>query len=120
MKIAFFTVLFVFVAAVSLALAHPPSDITITYDPATKTLQAVIIHPVGNPQTHFIDKVDVSLNGKEVLTQFISRQDNNNSQAVSYVIPDAKDGDELSVEAYCSISGKLEKEVKAGARREKK
>jgi hypothetical protein len=114
-RIAAFTVLFVFVAIVSLAMAHPPSDIVITYDPANKTLQAVIIHPVGNPKTHFIKKVDVSLNGKEVLTQSISRQDNNNSQTVSYVIPDAKETDELAVEAYCSMSGKLEKEIRAGA-----
>ena len=118
-RIAAFTVLFVFIATVSLALAHPPSDIKINYDPATKTLQAVIIHPVGNPQSHFIKKVDVSLNGKEALTQFISRQDNNNSQLVSYVIPDTEDGDKLSVEAYCSISGKLGEEVKAGAGRKK-
>ncbi len=95
----------------STALAHPPSDIQLTYDPLTKILKAVIMHNVSNPTNHYIIKVDVGLNGKEIITQQISRQDNNTDQTVSYLIPDAKPQDKLSVEAYCSISGKLEKEI---------
>jgi len=91
--------------------AHPPSDIKITFDAGTKVLQAVIMHNVSNPQNHYIKKVDVALNGKEVIEHSISRQDNNDSQTVSYLIPDVKDGDVLSVEGYCSISGKLAKEI---------
>ena len=118
--IAMLVVLFIFLGFSGTALAHPPSEIIISYDPETKILQAVIMHAVGNPQAHFIKKVDVSLNGKEILTQLLSRQDNNNSQTVNYLIPDAKDSDTLAVEAYCSISGKLEKEIKAGSWGEKK
>lgn len=95
----------------TVAFAHPPSDIQITFDPATKILKAVIIHNVSNPTNHYIAKVDVGLNGKEILSQKISRQDNNNDQTVSYLIPDALPGDKISVEGYCSISGKLEKEI---------
>ncbi len=95
------------------AYAHPPSDIIITFDPATKILQAVIIHNVNNPESHYISKVDIGLNGKEIIEHKISRQDNNTNQTVTYLIPDAKSGDVLSVEAYCSISGKLQKEIKA-------
>jgi len=101
----------VIIGAVSIAYAHPPSDIKITYDPATKILQAVIYHNVSDPAKHHIKKVDVGLNGQEILTQQISCQDNNSTQTVSYLIPDAKSADTLSVEAYCSISGKLEKEI---------
>ncbi|MBM3255206.1 MAG: hypothetical protein FJZ08_02785 [Candidatus Omnitrophica bacterium] len=110
-RIAALAILFVFFAAGSQALAHPPSDIIITYDPASKILKVVITHQVGNPQAHFINKVDVFLNGKEIITQHISRQDNNNSQAVSYLVPDALGPGKLSVKAYCSISGRLEKEI---------
>ena len=95
----------------SLAYAHPPSDIIITYDPATKILQAVIMHDTSNPLSHYIKKVDVGLNGKEIIEHQIRREDNNISQTVSYLIPDAKAGDLLSVEGYCSISGKLEKSI---------
>ncbi len=96
----------------STASAHPPSDIKITYDSKTKILKAVIMHNVSDVKKHFIKKVDVGLNGKEIISHSISQQDNNISQTVSYLIPDVKAGDKLSVEAYCSISGKLEKEIK--------
>ena len=103
--------LMVFFTAVSTAFAHPPSDIKITFDPATKMLHAVILHDVSNPANHYIKKVSVSLNGKEIIEHTISRQDNFSSQTVTYLIPDAKDGDVLAVEGYCSISGKLMKQI---------
>mgnify|MGYP001570181913 FL=1 len=96
----------------STAYAHPPSDIKITYNPKTKILTAVIVHNVSDVKKHFINKVGVGLNGKEIIEHSISQQDNNISQTVSYLIPDAKAGDTLSVEGYCNISGKLKKEIK--------
>ena len=104
---------FVFFVLSAVAYAHPPSDIKITFDPKTKMLNAVIIHDVSNPSKHYIKKVDVALNGKEIIEQSISQQDNFDSQTVSYLIPDAKAGDVLSVEGYCSISGKLVKQLKS-------
>jgi hypothetical protein len=95
----------------SVAYAHPPSDIIISYDAKTKILQAVIKHNVNNPESHFIKKVDVGSNGEEIIEHKISRQDNFASQTVSYLIPDAKVGDTISVEGYCSISGKFKKEI---------
>lgn len=111
-KIVLLAGFFAFFVLSVVAYAHPPSDIKITFDPKTKILNAVIIHGVSNPNAHFIKKVDVSLNGKEIIQQSISRQDNFNTQTVNYLIPDAKDGDVFSVEGYCSISGKLEKQLK--------
>lgn len=108
-KIALLLVLFL--ALGSTAYAHPPSDIRITFDAKTKMLNAVIFHNTSNPIGHYIGKVDVSLNGKEIIEHIISRQDNNDTQTVSYFIPDAKDGDLLSVEGYCSISGKLKRQI---------
>jgi len=108
-------VLCCFVLTYSLAYAHPPSDIIISYDAKTKILKAVIMHNVANPQKHYIKKVDVGLNGKEIIEHSISRQDNFTSQTVSYFIPDALPGDKISVEGYCSISGKLEKEIQVKA-----
>ena len=110
-RIAAFLIVFVFAAAISTAYAHPPSDIKITFDAKTKILQAIIMHNTSNPLNHYIKKVDVGLNGREVIEHAISREDNNESQTVRYLIPDVKDGDVISVEAYCSISGKLQKEI---------
>ena len=101
----------VFLIAASSAYAYPPSDITITFDAQTKILKALITHNVSSPEKHYINKVDVGLNGKEIIEHNISKQDNNQTQAVSYLIGDVKSGDVLSVEAYCSISGKLKKQI---------
>ena len=111
-KAAAFLIIFVFLLSISTAYAHPPSDIRITFEPNTKTLEAVIIHNTSNPVNHYINKVDIGLNGNEIIEHAISKQDNNVSQTVKYLIPDAKNGDIVSVEGYCSISGKLKKEIK--------
>jgi hypothetical protein len=95
----------------TIAYAHPPSDIKITFDTQTKMLEAVIVHNTSNPVNHYIKKVDIGLNGKEIIEHMISREDNNQTQTVRYLIPDAKDGDVVLVEGYCSISGKLKKEI---------
>lgn len=107
-----FLIMVLCIGFLSLAHAHPPSDIHITFDPSTKLLKAVIVHKVSNPLNHFIIKVDVGVNDKEILTQRISQQDTNEQQTVVYRIPDVKEGDIVSVEAYCSISGMLEKKIK--------
>lgn len=82
-----------------------------SFDQKTKMLTAVIVHNTSNPVSHYISKVDVGLNGKEIIEHTISKEDDNQSQTVRYLIPDVKDGDVISIEGYCSISGKLTKEI---------
>lgn len=108
-KLVFFAI--VSLSGISALYAHPPSDIKISFDSSVKLLEAVIVHNTSNTAKHYINKVDIALNGKEIIEHSISKQDNSQSQTVRYYIPDAKDGDKLSVEGYCSISGKLEKEI---------
>jgi hypothetical protein len=105
-----------FFAQVAVAYAHPPSDIKITFDPATKKVNAVIMHRVNNVLSHYIKKVVVTINGKAIIEDEFFRQDNKISQTVTYVLPDIKDGDVISVEGYCSISGSLTQEITIGAR----
>jgi desulfoferrodoxin (superoxide reductase-like protein) len=113
MRLVFVFLVFCFLSVfLAPAYAHPPQDISITYHPSTKILVAVIVHNVNDPKKHYIKKVDIGLNGKEIIQQEISIQDNNSTQTVTYMVPEAKAGDRVSVEAYCSISGKLEKEIK--------
>jgi hypothetical protein len=110
-RICSLLILFLFLVFAGAAFAHPPSDIIITYDASTKMLKAVIMHNVNDTKAHYIKKVDVGLNNNEIISQVLSRQDNNTNQTVSYLIPDTKPGDTLSVEASCSISGKLKKSI---------
>lgn len=94
------------------AFAHPPSDIKIQFDPVTKTLAAVVKHRVSNPKTHYIYKIDIGLNGKEVKMLPFKQQETSTGQTVSLVIPEVKKGDTLSVEGFCNLSGKLKKEIR--------
>jgi hypothetical protein len=96
----------------SVAFAHPPSNIKIQFDEKTKTLTATIKHRVSNPNTHYIKKADIGLNGKEIQMLPFTKQENNAGQTITLVVPEAKKGDVLSVEGYCNLSGKLEKEIK--------
>lgn len=95
----------------SAAQAHPPQDIKIAYDKSTKMLDAQIIHPVSSPLTHYIDEVELGRNGKKIVVQKISQQENNQSQTVRYYVPEVAVGDVLSVEGECNISGKLTKKI---------
>jgi desulfoferrodoxin (superoxide reductase-like protein) len=95
-----------------LAFAHPPADIKIQFDKRFHLLTATIEHPVSNPKSHYINKVDIGLNGKEIQTLTFKQQDANAEQVIAVPIPQAKAGDVISVEGYCNQSGKLEKEIK--------
>lgn len=95
----------------SVAFAHPPSDIKIQFDPAAKVVIATIEHSVSNPKTHYINKIDIGLNGKEIQTLTFTKQDANKEQTFALPLPEAKNGDTLSVEGYCNLGGELEKEI---------
>jgi desulfoferrodoxin (superoxide reductase-like protein) len=93
------------------AYAHPPLDIKITFNSKTGVIKAVIYHQVNDSSKHYIKKVDIGINGKEIGDLKFSRQDNLLTQTISYTIKDFKPGDKISVEAYCNLSGKLEKKI---------
>ncbi|MFH1877250.1 MAG: hypothetical protein ABH883_00375 [Candidatus Omnitrophota bacterium] len=87
------------------AHAHPPSDIQLDYDPATKILSVEIYHPVSDTQKHYIAEISIAVNSKPVIRHTISIQDNTDSQKLSYKLPDVTSGDIITVEADCNISG---------------
>jgi len=98
--------------AVTCAYAHSPSDMKITFDPGTKVLKMVIMHDVPDTVKHYIKRVNVELNSKEIINDVLSRQENNTSQTVSYTIPNAKPGDIITVYVRCSIIGRLKRKIK--------
>lgn len=92
--------------------AHPPSEIELGFDPFEYALWATILHSVSNASKHYIYKVTVELNGKEIIKQEFKTQWSDKEQLVVYKIPDAQHGDEITVNAYCSISGKKKATIK--------
>ncbi len=96
----------------SIVHAHPASEIDITFDPNTRILLAVITHNVSSPERHYIDLVDIMLNGNKIIGQFLSKQDNNIGQTVSYLLPEVVEGDVVAIDTHCNKGGNLKKELK--------
>ncbi len=94
------------------AFAHSPTDIKIQFDNKTKVLTAIIEHRVTDPKSHFIKRIAVGLNGKEIMAFPFRGQETNTHQTIKFAIPQAKKGDTLSVEGDCGLNGKLEKKIK--------
>ena len=84
------------------ALSHPAGKVILSVE--GNILQVTAQHNVGNPQTHYIDEITVTLNGKKIITQLFSLQ-TGNTQKVSYTIPSLKSGDTITVLAHCNKGG---------------
>lgn len=108
-KVVLFASMLIFSANIC---AHPPKDIKISFNPQTKMLTAIIFHDVLLPKQHYIKTVTVEINTKKVLQHTLSEEESLITETVSYRLPDVKSGDTVSVEAECSISGKLKKDIK--------
>ena len=111
-KIILLVLICAFIAVCTDVYAHPPSDIKIEHNNQSRMVTVIVTHAVNNVEKHFINKIEISLNGKEIIEHKISKQDNEKYQFAGYMITDVKLGDVITVEAYCSVSGKLRKEIK--------
>lgn len=91
------------------AAANPPSDIALTYDGSNQTLNVTIVHDIGSadPSRHFVREVEVKQNGVEVHKEEYTSQPGLRQFSYLYNIS-AVAGDEIEVEAKCSIFGSRE------------
>jgi hypothetical protein len=86
--------------------AHPPSDMSVSYNEISHTLAVTITHQVPNPQSHYIKEVLVTINGKTVSDSFYTSQPAPDTFTYTYPI-DTKTTDEVVVTATCSLTGSL-------------
>lgn len=91
--------------------ANPPKDIKITFDPKTKLLTAVIIHDTLFPTYHYIKTVEIDINNQKAILHTLTEEETKLSETVIYKLPDVKAGDTVSVEASCSLFGRLKKAI---------
>lgn len=96
----------------NITYAHPPSEIVAEFDTTSKILQVSIKHPVRDAQKHYINKLEIELNGSQIIEQKSVQQIDNTIQSYIYIIPEAKIDDTITLEAYCNISGKKKLTVK--------
>jgi hypothetical protein len=104
-KTVFSVVLFL-ISFVQLALAHPPSKIDLSFNLQDHILTVVAEHDTKDVVKHRIDQIIVQLNDNEIIQQTFAIQLDQDEQKATYLIPDAKAGDEIVVTARCSIYGK--------------
>jgi desulfoferrodoxin (superoxide reductase-like protein) len=92
------------------AVAHPPSKIVLEFNAETSILKVAMTHEVKDAAKHYIEKIEIKLNDKEILVQDFLTQQDTEEQTALYHIHDAKQGDTLEVTAHCNVFGK-EKET---------
>jgi len=110
-KMFFMLVIFLF-TIVQVSYAHPPSSVEVNFAPESKQLIISISHKVRNTARHFINKIEVLLNGQQIIVHKVSKQSSSATEKVSYVIPDAMEGDLITVKASCNIAGIRKGEIK--------
>lgn len=94
--------------------AHAPSTIELTFDVKTEILDVTVIHPVGNVEKHYVEKIEVFIDDEMVIVQTFKRQMNNREQKASYLLFEAEENSKIKVVAHCSIHGSLSEETTVG------
>ncbi|MFW6149512.1 MAG: hypothetical protein ACOC6D_06615 [Atribacterota bacterium] len=100
----FLMALLLFFIVGSIAIAHPPSEVVAEFDLESNVLSVEVTHTVGGDPIHFIEKLTISHNDKEIIVQQISKQ-LGDIQTFLYFIPEVEEGDEIEIVAVCNIFG---------------
>ncbi len=98
-----------------LAMAHPPSTIQVKAIDATQ-IEVTIIHGTRNPEAHYIEEIVISVNGKKVITQLFSNQQNSEAQKAVYNLPELAKNPQAVIKVYadCNKGGDKTKEFVLG------
>jgi hypothetical protein len=92
-------------------IAHPASNVTLTFDSETKILDVNFDHKVSDAEKHFIFEIKVYLNKDVIIEQELFSQDGTESGSLVYKINDAKIGDKIKVTTNCNKTGKKSDEI---------
>lgn len=90
------------------AAAHRPGYMKLDY--TSETLQVLIVHFSIAPKSHYVYKVDIEKNGMLYSSELYPDQQKFIFFRYSYNVT-ASSGDELTVNAYCSLFGKNTKSI---------
>ena len=85
-----------------------PKNSQITFSDLTYRdgkLKIEALHKVKNVNKHYIDKITVKVNGKEVKSMTLDKQSSAASQVVETDLPDLKKGDQIEVTTRCNEFG---------------
>lgn len=88
------------------AIATAPSNIDISYVHETNTLIVEIQHATDDVETHYIARIEISVNSVFNQSKDYTSQPNTVGLSDSFIVP-AVNGDVINVTAICSVSGQL-------------
>jgi hypothetical protein len=90
--------------------AHPPADMTLSYDYDNQILTVTVIHSVADVNTHYIERIIINKNGQFAMNRNYTSQASASSMSDTFDL-DAADDDILQVTAICSVSGQIVRQV---------
>ena len=97
----------VIVLVMSMALmAHAPKKIVLSFDKASNTLTADILHKVKDIDKHYISDISIYVNDVEVKTATLEKQENKQSELLEYQLENIMEGDVIKLVAKCNKFGK--------------
>jgi glucose/arabinose dehydrogenase len=90
--------------------AHPPSQVSLAYDSQNQSLKVTTTHQVSDPTSHYIFRIDILKNDKQVITKEYTSQPSSSTFSYDYTL-NASKGDVLKATAYCVIAGSKSSEI---------
>ena len=111
MQIRKIGIIFAFMLLVISVSAHPPKKITLKFDIKTQELDIKVDHSVKDMNDHFIEKLSVKVNGKEVYSEEFSKQKDLKADVYRILLENVKVGDEVELTASCNKWGKKSKKL---------
>ena len=95
----------------STVFANPPYAIDVQYNKDRGEVIIAVQHFVTNPKEHYIQKIEIEQNGKVVAEKKFNFQTSHRRQTIVPIKIDAKQGNKITVRAFCNQSGSLSKNV---------
>jgi len=86
--------------------AHPPSSVKMIYNDVSGVLSVTVEHDSDDLTLHYIERMDITQNGEQQDLVAFEWDENEQGLVATYNMS-VMDGDEIVVEAWCSIQGSM-------------
>jgi desulfoferrodoxin (superoxide reductase-like protein) len=86
--------------------ADPAKKVMLSFDKSTNKLKIVAEHPVKNVNDHYIDLINISVDGKDVKEIKLKKQSSPENETLEIVLPEIKQGSKVEVKTRCNQFGK--------------
>ena len=94
--------------APNIALAHPPKNLSASWNASTETLTVTAAHNVNDPAKHYVLSMTILEGDKQLLLKQYSRQGSKDGFSDSAVLKGLKKGAKLRIQLTCNIMGSNE------------